>query len=253
LAVILDPAAGRRERLNAVQGLGASLTRAEITALYQFLKSPPGPREKDLPCLYALKNDILNALHNQAPPPRDLVDTLIAIYRDPAQDSVIRDYAIQHLAACCEDRAAVNPAATWRITEVVSEAAHQNSSIAGTALLALHLLPASDAALSQREIDQIAIHLTCDSQAQTSARVTAIQICSERGLRQALPAIERLAQEADCVALRLSAQAALCRLGGSLQPFGLHSTRRFRTEPPQADFQSVREASERKTPIPNTA
>jgi hypothetical protein len=119
--------------------------------------------------------------------------------------------------------------------------------------LALHLLTARDAVAAREESNRMAIRLARNSEAQTAARIIAVQICAERGLRQALPAIERLAQEADCVALRLSAQAALCRLGGSLQPLGLHSTRRFRNEPPQADFQSVREPSERKTPIPNPA
>jgi hypothetical protein len=46
-----------------------------------------------------------------------------------------------------------------------------------------------------------------------AARITAVGICAERGVAQALPEIERLAQARGQTALQLSAIAALGKLG----------------------------------------
>jgi len=207
------------ERLKAVRGLGRALTQNQIAILCVFLKMPPRSAEKDNPGLHGLKNDILNVLRDQTLPPARLTETMIGIYRDPAQDSVIRDYAIQHLVVWYERDAPDALGAKEKIRAVIQEAACEQSSIAGTALLGLHRLSERDAAFDQAEIDRLALRLAQSPDTPIATHITAIQVCAERGLKEALPAIEPLAQAPNCVPLRLSANAALARLGGA-QPVG---------------------------------
>jgi hypothetical protein len=205
------------ERLDAVNALGRGLSREEIALLWEFLSSPPAAQEKNVPDLEGLKNDILNVLRRQSPPPSGFTETLIGIYRDPAQDSVIRDYAIQHLVVWYEQGAPDTPQARDRIRAALFEAAGESGSIAGTALLGLHLLSAEDPALGQDDINRVALRLVCSAKTQVASRITAIQVCAERGLKEAVPAIQAVAEAQGCVPLRLSALAALARLNAGQQ------------------------------------
>ena len=205
------------ERLAAVHTLGRALSSEEIALLYQFLKTPPNSRDGNLPDLPAIKNDVLNVLRCQSSPPKGFTDTLLAIYRDPAQDSVIRDYAVQHLVGWYQQGAPDTTNAPNRIRAALLEAAGQNGSTAGTALLGLHLLSVDDPAFCQQDINRLALRLVTCAEAEVAARITAIQVCAERGLKEALPAIQSLAGAQSCVPLRLSATAALARLGAGQQ------------------------------------
>jgi len=51
----------------------------------------------------------------------------------------------------------------------------------------------------------------------TATRLTAIQVCAERGLKEVVPVAETLARTPDCLPLRLSAIAAVDRSSG-VQP-----------------------------------
>lgn len=205
------------ERLRAVHTLGRCLTREEITVLCDFVKSPPSPQETDLPGLQAVKNDILNVLRGQRAPLSGLTETLIALYRDPGQDAVIRDYAIQHLLAWHE-QGAPDAANAWNtIRALLFEAAGESGAIAGTALLGLHLLSAQDPAIDQDAINRLALRLLCSADTEVASRITAIQVCAERGLKQATLAIQSVLEAQPCIPLRLSALAALARLGTGQQ------------------------------------
>ena len=204
------------DRLKAVHSLGKNLSPEEVSALYEFLKESTNPEDKSGAFLHVLKNDTIRVLRHQVAPPAGLTGTLIEIYQDESQDSVIRDYAIQHLVSWYQQGAADSPEAKGRIQAVLLDAVQKNTSIAGTALLGLHRLSASDAAFRSDKIDGIALKLA-KSDAQPLTRITAIQVCSERGLKEALPKIQELAQTAENVALRISAIAALGRLGESEQ------------------------------------
>jgi len=206
-----------RERLRAVHTLGRCLTREEITVLCDFVKSPPSPQETDLPGLQAVKNDILNVLRGQRAPLSGLTETLIALYRDPVQDPVIRDYAIQHLLAWREQGAPDAANAGNTIRALLFEVAGQSGAIAGTALLGLHLLSAQDPTLDQDAINRLALRLLSSADTEVASRITAIQVCAERGLKQATPAIQSVLEAQPCIPLRLSALAALARLGAGQQ------------------------------------
>ncbi len=212
--VVAGDSADMNARFAAAETLGNDLQRDDIATLYAFLRTPLASGQKNLPGLYALQNEVLNVLRDQTVVPQAFTDTLISVYHDAALDSVTRDYSIQHLATWYEQGAPDAPEAPRKILQVLQEATFEKASIAGTALLALHLLAAEDDTL-QSEIDRAALRLACGERTEVAARITAIQVCAERRLREALPVIEKLAQSAACTPLRLSALAALRQFGAS--------------------------------------
>jgi hypothetical protein len=224
-AVIFNSKANITKRLSEAHQLGRALTRAQIAELYAFLNALPGPQEANLAGLNVLKNDLVSLLQEQIDPPAGLTSTLIAVYQNPAQDPVARDYALQHLVTWAEQGAADAPDATPRIRAVLRQAAQENTSVAGTALLGLHRLsvsdpcapPPLDSAPSGEEISQMALRLLLSAQSPPAARITAIQVCAEREVTEALPPIQTLAQTESGTAVRISAIAALGSLGGPEQ------------------------------------
>jgi hypothetical protein len=211
------------DRLTAVDTLGADLNCHEIAVLCVFLKQPLNPQAKRLRSLHALKNNILNVLREQTAPPPGLTGLMVEMYHDRAQDPVMRDYAIQHLGAWYNRDDAVSPKERERIRAVLAEAVRELNSTAGTALLGMHRLSADDEAFDATQIDCVALSLVQSADTDTAARLTAIQVCAERGLKEALPTVETLAQTSDCIPMQLSAIAAAARLGGSQQAKVLRS------------------------------
>jgi HEAT repeats len=243
---IFDGEARIPERLSAVARLGQDLSRDQISRLYDFLKALPGPEERNLAALNLLKNNIVCRLQDQVRPPAGLTATLIEVYLDRAQDPVARDYALQHLITWHEQGAVDAPDAKLRIQSVLRQAAQEQTCIAGTALLGLHRLntgerqamllgggnllqsagiPLGDGpthfpaggAINDDEISQTALRMLAATNLPCASRITAIQVCAEREVAQALPAIQTLAQTEDNTALQISAIAALGWLGGPEQ------------------------------------
>jgi len=198
------------ERVRAASELGQSLAQDEIGRLFQFLKSKPDPGETNLRALQLIKNEVLNNLRKQEIAPVGLTDTLIDIYRNPEQDPVLRDYAIQHLVYWYETPVSEQQT---RIRTLLIEAAQTESSIAGTALLGMHRLSATDSGFNGEQINRLALQHVLSGRSSSCTRATALQVCAERGVAEALPTIESLAQDATDLTLRLSAVAALGRLG----------------------------------------
>ena len=239
---IIGSESSMSDRLRAVHSLPDNLTAGEISVLFEFLKSPSTLEGQDLAALHGLKNDILNVLRHQAEPPVGFTAAMVALYRDPAQDSVMRDYAIQHLVTWHEQDAPDAPESKSVIAGVFREAARDaSSSIAGPALLGMHRLSIQNAASTRafspsliekpsgresergetdssnfnpEEIDHLALSLALSPETHRATRITAIQVCAERGVKAALPTIESLPQQSGTLPLRLSAIAALGRLGG---------------------------------------
>jgi hypothetical protein len=214
--IVGSDAATLAERLQAVRELGPELTRDQIAALQVFLKAPP-PGDDGLEQFRALKNDVLNVLRQQATPAAGVTELLAAVFRDPAQDAVLRGYALQHAVIWYEQGASDVPDGRERIRALLSEAAREKSNLAGTALLGLHRLSEHDGALDAGEINRAAMRLVQAEETDPASRLTAMQVCAERGLTEALPVIESLAAASACVPLRLSAIAAVGRLGGQAQ------------------------------------
>ena len=202
------------QRLRSVHSLPDNLSRGEVDAFYTFIKSAPAPGEKDLPGLYGVKNDLLNVLRQQSTPPANFTGTLLDIYNDPSQDVVMRDYAIQHLVPWYEEGALDMPDARDKIRDVLRRAANETNSIAGTALLGMHRLSATDSNFSSDEINALASTHALSAHVHPATRLTAIQICAERGIKTVLPKIESLPDTSRCLPVRLAAIAAIGQLGG---------------------------------------
>ena len=156
---------------------------------------------------------MMDKLVEQPTVPADLPEVLISIFQDHAQDVVMRDYAVQHLnpiygQAAAETKAAIRQA-LWQA------AGETDTSIAGTALLALNDLAQNNAEFDRNQIQQTALKLADDGQCGELARITAVQICAQMGVTQAAASVLQLAQSATSIPLRITAIAALGDLGGA--------------------------------------
>ncbi|MGO9199259.1 MAG: hypothetical protein ACLQM8_01810 [Limisphaerales bacterium] len=209
-------------RWAAIRALGTALSRAEIEALYGYLrgheKDPNGPMRG------VLKNDVILALKNQQPPPKELGGVLLGMFYDKEQDPVIRNYALQHLATWydqCGQKAQVLEALWAGTTDA-------DTSIVGTALIGLSRLsqgetglePASSqpaADIDRARLAAAASAVAEDSNGSDTARATALQVCAGLGIKSVLPTAVDLAQGAGSVPLRMSALAAVGALGGADQ------------------------------------
>ena len=215
LRLIANPERNIRKRLEAVHRLSATLDSQEIAGLYAFLKARP-TQEKNLAGMRYLKNEILTVLRTQSVAPANLAELMIEISADAKQDLVTRDYALQHLALWGVDQAQ-QPGVTGKIQEAFKMRGQETSSLAGTALLGLHRLTSPGQTAPGREVSLLALKMAGSSEMPIPARVTAIAICSERGVAEVLPFVEALAQNEGPTSLRISAIGALGRLGGPKQ------------------------------------
>lgn len=217
VSTILDSGVKISDRLKAVGILGGDLKQQDITSLCEFLVSPPSARERNLPGLRMLKNNILNVLEQQSEMPAGLVHVMTEMYRNRAQDSVTRDYAVQHLALSCALVGSDDPEAREQIQTVLEEAVQESSSIAGTALLGLHRLFNPGNSVQSKAVDRYAQRMATSPETDPDSRITAVQVCAERKIMEALPGIEALVLDGEPTALRISAISALGRLGGPKQ------------------------------------
>jgi len=199
------------DRVKILRARTASLTGDEIKALYSYLLTPANSYDESRSDENWLRNVMLDRLTQQPDLPAGLTLVLMSIYQDPQQDVVIRDYAIQHInpaydRASKDDKAALNQA-LWQA------AGETDSSIAGTALLALSDLARNNPELDRDRIAQTALKLANDDNCGELARITAVQLCGQFGVQQASVLIQQLARQAGSIPLRISAIAALGNLG----------------------------------------
>ena len=177
--------AGRYEARNdALRSLSrrSDLPKEDITALIAYLQSTQDRLRPER--VAALKNDVMNLLRNQEPPPKGMVETLIAMFRSGKHPPAVLDYCIQHLGAMqCE---ITDDALRHRIREIFVFAARQTRQpYAGTALYSL--AENKHASQSQKnELKRLTVAL-CKQGSHPVARVSAIQLAGERGYKEILP------------------------------------------------------------------
>ena len=267
---ILSPITPIESRLRAINHLSHNLSQSEISAIFTFLQSHPGPDENNRAGLLVVKNNLLTVLKTQETECPGLTELMIAIYHDQGQDPVMRDYAIQHLTTWCEQEAMVGRGScrAAQVYPILLEAAHTSDTTAGTALLGLHrlerILTAKNAKITESieispvrhsllsagasaaedgeggnlqsplptlhsqlpvrrsfseggctQITSLALHLATAPETQPIVRITAIQVCAERGIREALPAIQEFANDPKNIVLQTSAKAALKSLSAN--------------------------------------
>jgi len=197
-----------RERLNLVDRLSHKLSDAEKRALYYYLKN--GENNDDTK---VLKNDMINALRAQEPPPPELTDVLLDIFHDKNQDIVMRSYALQHLRPWYEMEKMYSQA----IVDAFHEGAEEHSTeISGVALLAMNYLAEKKVSgFDVQTVSTQAVNLAEDESASVLSRISAVSICGRLNSTEALPVVRTLAESSDSVTLRVSAIAALGSLGGT--------------------------------------
>jgi hypothetical protein len=158
------------------------LPEGDVAALMDYLASTNDVLRVER--VAALKNDVMNLLRSQEPPPVNLADTLIALFEGGEHPPAVLDYCIQHLGAMQNEIA--NDATRRRIREVLVGAARRaEQSYAGTALYSL----ADDrrATFAQNaELKRLTLVL-CKPDVNPAARIAAIQLAGQREYAEALP------------------------------------------------------------------
>ena len=178
--------AGRYEARNdALRSIARrrDLPEKDVAALIAYLRTADNAMRIER--VAALKNDIMNLLRSQEPPPKDLAGTLIGIFEGGMHPPAVLDYCIQHLGAMLDE---LDEKGRLRVRAVLAKAAKRTKQpYAGTALYSLaedaRATPAQD-----KELKGLALAL-CKPEANHAARIAAIQLAGQRGYAEALPVL----------------------------------------------------------------
>ena len=166
------------------------LSEDDVAALMAYLRRADDALRVER--VAALKNDVMNLLRSQEPPPKGLAETLMGMFEGNSSThnspthphpSVVLDYYIQHLGAMLDE---LDEKGRLRVRAVLAKAAKRTKQpYAGTALYSLaedaRATPAQD-----KELKGLALDL-CKPEANHAARIAAIQLAGERGFADALP------------------------------------------------------------------
>ena len=188
IAIVCGEDAATAGRYEARNGALRSIARRrdlpekDVAALVAYLRSTDSAMRVER--VAALKNDVMNLLRNQEPPPKGLTETLIAMFRSGKHLPTVLDYCIQHLGAMQGE--ITDDALRRRIRETFIFAARQTRQpYAGTALYSL----AENKHTSQsqkNELKRLTVAL-CKQGSHSVARISAIQLAGERGYKEILP------------------------------------------------------------------
>ena len=194
-----------RERLRLVNSLPSNLSEDDKKALYYYLKY-----EKNNTNTHCMKNDMLNILRDQIPPPPELTDVLLDIFYDKSQDIVMRSYALQHMRPWYLDERMQDPAIRKAFYDGLEE---KENEIAGVALLALNYMAGKDNDFDKNIISQKAAEMAADESTYVLTRISAVSVCGRMKNPEVLPTIRNLTATTLPMALKLSAIASLGEIG----------------------------------------
>ncbi|WP_176013988.1 hypothetical protein [Victivallis sp. Marseille-Q1083] len=220
------------ERLNTLHDLPDDLSADDCRLLMAYLSAGPNDNFE-----YALKNDIMNVLRNQAHLPPELTGTLLALYRDKAENIVVRVYALQHLRPQYEKTK--DPAIREAFYEALDES---DTEIAGGALLALRYLATEYPTEFDRErVTSKALELAEQPETFLLTRISAVQVASSLeapGLGVRLQ--ELVKNETTPLMLRIASIAGLGELGETAALPDLEELSRKDSPAAQAALAAVR-------------
>jgi len=186
----------------------AVLSPSNALSAYRFLNSTNIPPGFSLSAFHAKKNDLMNQLSGLDVPPADLNDFLIGLVQDPSQDSVTRDYALQHLTLNWYARTSKSD--QQKTQRIVRESLHNTQAgIAGTSLLSMRRLSRLYNAFPESEVRQAALHLVLDEKMPDLSRMAALQVCHSLSIREALPMARVWAKQSKNFAMSLVAAAMI--------------------------------------------
>ena len=168
------------------------LAKGDVDALLAYLRATDDAMRIER--VAALKNDVMNLLRSQEPPPKGLAETLMGIFEGGKHPPVVIDYCIQHLGAMVNEldesmRTGVRGAPALPdggVRGVLVKAAREKTKpYAGTALYSLAEDKRATAA-QEGELKRLTLAL-CKPGVNNVARIAAIQLAGERGFADALP------------------------------------------------------------------
>jgi len=220
------------ERIHA---LGRNIQQTEQSALAAWITTTKPPHLTNADWHY-LMNEVMDVLCHQTCPLPTWSDVLIAITRGKDNDPALRDYALQHLVDWVQpvglgEPCEVDPVKRQAIITTLLDAAKEtHEQYSGTALQGLHLIllgrqrseqqkePAAllPLLLTVEQLHPLAVNLATDGAAINTARMTAIQVCAQRGFNEILPTARCIAgDQKQPFILRLSAIAAIGQMGNA--------------------------------------
>ncbi len=209
LSVVTEGGQHLIARQKAVKRMGRNLDKDSIAELYDFMdrKTDPGLHRDEL---LAIKDAVCSLLDSQEKYPAELPERLIAMYNDKTHDIRWRDYCVQHLnkgyaLAAPEMREAIRNT-FWKATGQI------DSTIAGTALIALYD-NSSSPAIDKAAVAAKALEIVANPASGNPAKITALQICAQLDVTDAIGHARKLVETAGERPLRMSAIAAIGRLG----------------------------------------
>lgn len=215
--IVADTQASYGSRLEAIANLGNRLSGQDWAVLKKFLLQPDS-LDKVQP-EQIIKNRLMDSLCAMNPPLQDLADVLSQVCGDTRQNEVTRDYAVQHLATFYD-------LAEPRLTDLQREAIRNvlwgaldetGDSIAGTALLDLIRLSKSHADFDPIQVSSAALNLAADDSAGELTHITALEVCAQLGLRDALPLALATLRSGGSIATQMSAIAVIGQIGNPTQ------------------------------------
>ena len=165
------------------------------------------------------KNQLMDELLNQPKIPADYGETMVSLCRDKSQDVLTRDFAVQHIglyARALSRRGVYNAksaeAKSLRDT-LFAAAGETRTVVAAAAFRALSDMSAFDVHIDARRLDSMLAACAGDHSAAPAARSMAVQLCGERRVMSARPALERIVVSPDSPEiLRRNASRALAFL-----------------------------------------
>ena len=183
---------------------------------------PPGAPKEKLSQAASDKNQVMDELLNQDQIPADYGTQMVALFRDPGQDLLTRDFAVQHIglyAQALRRRGIYDPASVEARTlrMALDEAASDTKTIiAAAAFRALADVAAFDPHVDGRRLDARIAACAGDDSAAPAARVMAVHLCGERRVVSARATLASLADaQSTPTPLRLAARASLRMLSSA--------------------------------------
>lgn len=202
------------ERLDALYALSPKISIEQSQRLFTFLRSTKIPQGLETQHVWALKNDLLNTLREQNEPSPEYEQVLRDILNNPAQDSVMRDYALQHARPwypLSANKAHVL-ALLW------GSARGKDGSLPGTAMLSLFgIWQEYPSDVSPVELGALALQVAKDETSHIDARISCLQICGKIGYEPALSYAIQTAQKGKVTQFRMSAIATIGDIGDKKQ------------------------------------
>lgn len=179
---------------------------------YEFIRAKSPSQGVSMGQLHSQKNDVMEHLCSMNPPPDGLTDVLVALARDESQDSVTRDYALQHLTLSwfARERADGRDKVLSLVRDLLSSC---DGGIAGTALLSMNRLARRHGSFERKEVQSAALAIAADEQATDPSRLTALQLCHSMELPGTIELAHAIARTTRSASLARIAAAVSSDLG----------------------------------------